>query len=163
MGKFTGKTALVTGSTSGIGLGIAKLFSENDWDVLAWNNRTCSGEMNRQRILYHHAASYDLQAELNFEFGYPPTVNDAEKTDFAIDVAEDVAGEAGVEAAFPPVMGAEDFSYMLEARPGAYLMLGQGEGAGVHHAKYNFNDEIAPIGASFFARLVERAQPVAGA
>ena len=63
---------------------------------------------------------------------------------------------------FPPVMGAEDFSYMLEVRPGAYLMLGQGEGAGVHHPLYNFNDEIAPIGASFFARLVERAQPVAG-
>ena len=59
-----------------------------------------------------------------------------------------------------PVMGAEDFSYMLEARPGAYLMLGQGEGANVHHPLYNFNDEIAPIGASFFARLVETAQPL---
>ncbi len=61
----------------------------------------------------------------------------------------------------PKVMGAEDFAYMLEARPGAYLMLGQGEGAGLHHPKFNFNDEIAPIGASFFAQLVERAQPVA--
>jgi hippurate hydrolase len=49
---------------------------------------------------------------------------------------------------------------MLEARPGAYLMLGQGDGAGVHHPEYDFNDEIAPIGASFFARLVERAQPL---
>ncbi|MDF3413899.1 amidohydrolase [Sulfitobacter sp. M57] len=116
-----------------------------------------------QAIVDGHAASYDLQAELDFEFGYPPTVNDAAKTDFAIDVAGEVAGEAGVEAAFSPVMGAEDFSYMLEARPGAYLMLGQGEGASVHHAKYNFNDDIAPIGASFFARLVERAQPVGGA
>ena len=65
----------------------------------------------------------------------------------------------GAMADFPPGMGAEDFSYMLEARPGAYLMLGQGEGAMVHHPKYNFNDDIAPVGASFFARLVERAQP----
>ncbi|MFT6677237.1 MAG: hippurate hydrolase [Sulfitobacter sp.] len=115
-----------------------------------------------QAIVDGHAASYDLKAELDFEFGYPPTVNDAQKAGFAVEVAQEVAGEAGVEPNFAPVMGAEDFSYMLEARPGAYLMLGQGEGAGVHHAKYNFNDEIAPIGASFFARLVERAQPVMG-
>jgi hippurate hydrolase len=58
-------------------------------------------------------------------------------------------------------MGSEDFSYMLEARPGAYLFLGTGPGAGLHHAAYDFNDEAAPIGASFFARLVERAQPLA--
>jgi hippurate hydrolase len=115
-----------------------------------------------QEIVDGHAASFNLSAELDFEFGYPPTVNDAEKVNFAVEVASEVAGEAGVEPNFPPVMGAEDFSYMLEARPGAYLMLGQGEGAGVHHPLYNFNDEIAPIGASFFARLVERAQPVAG-
>ncbi|OAN75405.1 amidohydrolase [Sulfitobacter sp. EhC04] len=114
-----------------------------------------------QAIVDGHAASFDLHAELDFEFGYPPTVNDPKSTGFAADVAEEVAGNAGVETDFAPVMGAEDFSYMLEARPGAYLLLGQGEGAGVHHPKYNFNDEIAPIGASFFARLVERAQPVA--
>ncbi|MEP4248889.1 M20 aminoacylase family protein [Tateyamaria sp.] len=106
------------------------------------------------------AAAYGCAAQLDFEFGYPPTVNDASKAAFAAKVAADVAGDAGVDADVEPVMGAEDFSYMLEARPGAYLMLGQGEGAGVHHPKYNFNDEIAPIGASFFARLVETAQPV---
>ncbi len=115
-----------------------------------------------QAIVDGHAASFDLRAELDFEFGYPPTVNDPASTGFAAEVAEEVAGNAGVETHFAPEMGAEDFSYMLEARPGAYLMLGQGEGAGVHHPKYNFNDDIAPIGASFFARLVERAQPVAG-
>ncbi|QFT59767.1 putative hydrolase YxeP [Sulfitobacter sp. THAF37] len=115
-----------------------------------------------QALVDGHAASFDLRAELDFEFGYPPTVNDPQSTDFAAEVAEEVAGSAGVERHFAPVMGAEDFSYMLEARPGAYLLLGQGEGAGVHHPKYDFNDEIAPIGASFFARLVERAQPVAG-
>ncbi len=116
-----------------------------------------------QAIVDGHAVSYDLTAELDFEYGYPPTINDAAKTGFAVEVADEVAGSAGVEAHFAPVMGAEDFSYMLEVRPGAYLLLGQGDGAGVHHPKYNFNDEIAPIGASFFARLVERAQPVSGA
>ncbi|MDF1726651.1 MAG: M20 family metallopeptidase [Sulfitobacter sp.] len=115
-----------------------------------------------QAMVDGHAASYDLKGALDFEYGYPPTVNHAQETDFALDVAAEVAGEAGVEADFPAVMGAEDFSFMLEARPGAYLMLGQGEGAGVHHPLYNFNDEIAPIGASFFARLVERAQPLGG-
>ena len=57
-------------------------------------------------------------------------------------------------------MGAEDFSYMLQQRPGAYLFVGQGDGPGVHNPGYDFNDEIAPVGASFFARLVEHAQPV---
>ena len=62
-----------------------------------------------------------------------------------------------------PIMAAEDFAYMLNARPGAYVFLGQGDGPTVHHPAYDFNDEIAPIGASFLARLVERAQPLAGA
>ena len=116
-----------------------------------------------EEIVAGQAASFGLEATLDFEFGYPPTVNDATKAGFAVQVAEEIAGEAAVNDGITPEMGAEDFSYMLEARPGAYLMLGQGEGAGVHHPKYNFNDEIAPIGASFLARLVERAQPVAGA
>ena len=114
-----------------------------------------------EEVVAGQAAAYGCEAKLEFEFGYPPTVNDADKAAFAARVAADVAGEDGVDTAITPVMGAEDFSYMLEARPGAYLMLGQGDGAGVHHPKYNFNDEIAPIGASFLARLVETAQPVA--
>ena len=60
----------------------------------------------------------------------------------------------------PPEMGAEDFSYMLEARPGAFLFLGQGVGPSVHHPKFDFNDAAAPYGASFFARLIERHHPV---
>jgi amidohydrolase len=113
-----------------------------------------------QEVVAGVAAGYGCEARLEFEFGYPPTVNDANKAAFAAQVAADVAGADGVDDAVTPVMGAEDFSYMLEARPGAYLMLGQGEGAGVHHPKYNFNDEVAPIGASFLARLVETAQPL---
>ena len=113
-----------------------------------------------EEVVAGTAVAYGCEARLEFEFGYPPTVNDTAKAVFAAQVAADVAGEAGVEPDVEPVMGAEDFSYMLEARPGAYLMLGQGDGAGVHHPQYNFNDEIAPIGASFLARLVETAQPV---
>ncbi|MEP2031117.1 MAG: M20 aminoacylase family protein [Paracoccaceae bacterium] len=116
-----------------------------------------------QEIVTGHAASFGVAAKFDFEYGYPSTVNDIAKSEFAASVASDIAGEANVDGDFEPVMGAEDFSYMLEARPGAYLMLGQGDGVGVHHPKYNFNDEVSPIGASFFARLVERAQPTSGA
>ncbi len=106
------------------------------------------------------AAAYGLEATLELEVGYPATVNHAEQTAFAADVAREIAGDTAVDAAQGMEMGAEDFSYMLEARPGAYLFLGAGEGAGLHNPAYDFNDEVAPIGASFFARLVETAQPL---
>ena len=112
-------------------------------------------------IVAGQAASYGVTARVEYDWGYPATVNDAEKTAFAAEAARDVAGADKVEAASCREMGAEDFSYMLEARPGAYLFLGTGPGAGLHHPKFDFNDEVAPIGASFFARLVERAQPLA--
>ena len=73
-----------------------------------------------------------------------------------------MAGADHVIAEYSREMGAEDFSYMLEKRPGAYLFLGQGEGPGLHHPEYNFNDEVAPVGASFFAQIVEQAQPLGG-
>ncbi|VAV87850.1 Amidohydrolase family protein [hydrothermal vent metagenome] len=111
-------------------------------------------------IVAGQAASFAVEAELRIDRGYPATVNEAECTEFAADVAREVAGEAHVEADRSREMGAEDFSYLLEKRPGAYLFLGQGEAAGLHHPGFNFNDEVAPVGASFFARLVERAQPV---
>lgn len=113
-----------------------------------------------EEIVAGQAASYGVQAELRCEEGYAPTVNDAEKAGFAADVAREVAGEAGIVADMDRQMGSEDFAAMLEARPGAYLFLGQGPGAGLHHPEFDFNDRVAPLGASFFARLVERAQPV---
>ncbi len=107
-----------------------------------------------------HAAAYDVQGELDYQVGYPATVNHAAQAEFACEVAREIAGEAAVEACGGREMGAEDFAYMLEARPGAYLFLGQGDTASVHHPAYDFNDEIAPIGASYFARLVEKAAPL---
>jgi hippurate hydrolase len=104
------------------------------------------------------AEAYGVTGALTYERGYPPTVNDPAETEFAEAIARDVVGESRVEPG-ERIMGAEDFSYMLEARPGAYLFLGQGESPFCHHPAYDFNDAIAPIGASFFARLVETAQP----
>ncbi len=104
--------------------------------------------------------AFGVTAKVHYDRGYPPTVNHPEQTAFAAKVAKEIVGSERVDLSFPAEMGAEDFSYMLEARPGAYLFLGQGDTPMCHHPAYDFNDDIAPIGASFFARLVERAQPV---
>lgn len=117
-------------------------------------------ERRFREIVAGHAAAYGVTVEVKYDLGYPPTVNDPDKTVFAAEVAAEVAGSAGVDANSGREMGAEDFSYMLQSRPGAYLFLGAGPGAGLHHAAFDFNDDIAPVGASFFARLVETAQPV---
>jgi len=112
-------------------------------------------------IVEGHALAYNVTARIDYDWGYPATVNDPGAAAFATEVAREVSGEDAVNGDANREMGSEDFSYMLEARPGAYLFLGTGPGAGLHHPAYDFNDEAAPIGASFFARLVERAQPVA--
>ena len=112
-------------------------------------------------IVEGHAAAYNVTARIDYDWGYPATINTAENAAFATEVAAEIAGEDAAHGNSNREMGSEDFSYMLEKRPGAYLFLGTGPGAGLHHAAYDFNDEAAPIGASFFARLVERAQPLA--
>ena len=106
------------------------------------------------------AISYGVEAYVDYQVGYPATINDPERTIFAADVAREVAGDAGVIDDSGPEMGAEDFAYLLEKRPGAYLFVGNGDTAGLHHPEYNFDDETAAAGASFFARLIERALPV---
>ncbi|WP_171129885.1 MULTISPECIES: M20 aminoacylase family protein [unclassified Ruegeria] len=111
-------------------------------------------------IVEGQAKAYGVEARLDYDVNYPATINDAEKADFAAEVAREISGKDRVTGNTGREMGAEDFSYMLQERPGAYLFLGQGDGAGLHHPKYNFNDEVAPVGASFFARIVERAQPL---
>ncbi len=111
-------------------------------------------------IVNGHAAAYGVKARVDYDWGYPATINHEDEAEFAADVARDVVGADLVDARANREMGSEDFSYMLEARPGAYLFMGIGPGAGLHHPAYDFNDEASPVGASFFARLVERAQPV---
>ncbi|MGI3184597.1 M20 aminoacylase family protein [Nioella aestuarii] len=117
-------------------------------------------EARMGEIVAGQGASFGVEARLDYRRSYPATVNDPAKTEFAVSVAEEIAGKDAVDGAQWREMGAEDFSYMLEERPGAYLFLGQGEAAGLHHPRFNFNDEAAPYGASFFARLVEKAQPL---
>ena len=113
-------------------------------------------------IVQGHAAAYGVSVDLNYERGYPPTVNHPQETEFAAEVAREISGAALVDANSSREMGAEDFAYFLEKRPGAYLFLGNGDTAGLHHPAYDFTDETAAYGASFFARVVERALPVAG-
>jgi amidohydrolase len=96
--------------------------------------------------------------DLKYERGYPVTVNHAVQTEFATQVAREVAGEANVHET-PPLMGAEDFSYMLEARPGAFIFCGNGDSAGLHHPAYNFNDEAILYGTSYWIKLVEHTLP----
>jgi hippurate hydrolase len=112
-------------------------------------------------IVEGHAAAYGVSVRVDYDWGYPATINHEAEADFAAAVARDVVGPEAVDARANREMGSEDFSYMLEARPGAYLFMGTGPGAGLHHPAYDFNDEAAPVGASFFAALVERAQPLA--
>lgn len=114
-----------------------------------------------EEIVAGQAASYGVTAELRIDVGYPATINHPDQTGFAAGIAREVATGGAVVDDRRKEMGAEDFSYMLAERPGAYLFLGQGEAAGLHHPKFDFNDAVAPVGASFFARLVERAQPAA--
>jgi hippurate hydrolase len=110
-------------------------------------------------IVAGQAASYGVTATLDYEIGYPATVNDPDKTAFAAAVAREISSDVVADAA--PEMGAEDFAYMLNQRPGAYLFVGNGDTAGLHHPGYDFDDALSPVGASFFARIVERALPVA--
>jgi amidohydrolase len=116
-------------------------------------------ERRMGEIVAGHATAFGVKARLDYIRGYPATINDAEATRFAASVAASVVGAEKVNDHSGREMGAEDFAYMLQERPGAYLFLGAGPGAGLHHPEYDFNDEIAPIGASLFARLVEVAQP----
>jgi amidohydrolase len=104
------------------------------------------------------AALFGATAQTTFEGDVPVTVNDAEKTRFAQGVAGEVVGEGNVKE-MRPIMGAEDFSHMLRRRPGAFIMLGNGIGPGLHNPGYNFNDAAIPLGVSYWVRLAETAMP----
>ncbi|MBK8771965.1 MAG: amidohydrolase [Rhizobiales bacterium] len=103
------------------------------------------------------AETFNCTAAIDYRFGYPVTSNHVRETDYAISVAREIVGETNVDTATMPLMGAEDFAYMLNARPGAYIFLGNGDSAGVHNPAYDFNDAVIPFGVSYLARLVEKA------
>ncbi len=116
-------------------------------------------EDRMRAIVSGTAAAHGASATLVYDRQVPVTINDPDRATFAAEVAASVVGAANVTDDIPPEMGAEDFAFMLQARPGAYIFLGQGEGANVHHPEYDFNDEISPVGASYFVQLVEQSQP----
>ncbi|MFD1987443.1 M20 aminoacylase family protein [Mesorhizobium newzealandense] len=103
------------------------------------------------------ATAFGAKIEVDYQANYPVTFNHAEETVFASDVAAGVAGDAHVHRGIQPVMGGEDFSYMLEARPGAFIFIGNGDTAGLHHPAYDFNDEVIPHGMSYWVKLAETA------
>jgi amidohydrolase len=103
------------------------------------------------------AAAYGASAQAHFKPNYPVTHNHPEESAFAADVAAEVAGESNVHRSIQPLMGGEDFSYMLEARPGAFIFIGNGDSANLHHPAYDFNDEAIPYGVSYWVRLAETA------
>ncbi|MFN4058660.1 MAG: M20 aminoacylase family protein [Roseinatronobacter sp.] len=104
-------------------------------------------------LVTHTAAAYGAKANVGYERGYPVMVNTPEETAFAAEIARKVSGDC---AAAPLVMGGEDFAYMLEERPGAYILVGNGDTANVHHPEYDFNDDAIPAGSSYWAELVEQ-------
>ena len=104
------------------------------------------------------AATFGGSVVVDYHRGYPVMVNSDEQTEFAAEVAKAVSGDC--EEA-PLVMGGEDFAFMLEERPGAYILVGNGDTAMVHHPEYNFNDEAIPAGCSWWAEIVERRMPAA--
>jgi len=116
-------------------------------------------EQRLHEIVEGTARLYGASAKLTYHRDYPVTRNHERQTAFAVSVASQVAGRDRVDAAAAPVMGGEDFSFMLEARPGAFIFVGNGDTAGLHHPAYDFNDEAIPTGIAYWARLVETAMP----
>jgi hippurate hydrolase len=109
------------------------------------------------------AAAFGCEATVTYDRIYPPTVNTQAAYEFAAETAREVFGEGNVDADYPPSMGAEDFSFMLQAVPGCYAMIGQKIGdtlCPLHNTLYDFNDDIIPSGAAYFSRLVERGLPL---
>lgn len=101
------------------------------------------------------AEGFGATAEITYKHNYPVTVNHPAQTTHAVSIAASIVGRERVDGATPPVMGAEDFSYMLEARPGSFIFIGNGDTPGLHNPGYDFNDAIIPIGCSYWVRLVE--------
>jgi hippurate hydrolase len=116
-------------------------------------------EKRVREVVEGTARAYGAKVNLTYRRDYPVTSNHPRQAAFAVTVASDIVGTDLVEDDIAPVMGAEDFSFMLEERPGAFIFVGNGDSAGLHNPAYDFNDEIIPIGTSYWVRLVETALP----
>jgi amidohydrolase len=135
--------------------GTVRTFQESVRDMI---------EAGISRIASNVAEAFGATADVQYRRNYPVTLNSVDQAAFAAEVASELVGEERVRREFDPSMGAEDFAFMLQQRPGAYVWIGQSGGPSscmVHNPRYDFNDEILPLGASYWARLVERALPKA--
>jgi hippurate hydrolase len=128
-------------------------------------------ETRMREIATHTAAAYNAEIDFTFRRNYPPLINHPKETAFAIEVMKQVVGAANVDANTERTMGAEDFAYFLQAKPGCYVFIGNGEGdhrasghglgpCQLHNASYDFNDNLLPIGGSFWVKLVEMSLPL---
>ena len=142
-----GSTDNVIPQTAKLG-GTARSFRPETQDLL---------ERRLRAIVEGTAALHGATAKLTYSRDYPVTRNHAPQAAFAASVASEIAGAERVNTNVDPVMGAEDFSFMLQARPGAFIFVGNGDTAGLHNPAYDFNDEAIPVGASYWVRLVETA------
>ena len=111
------------------------------------------------RLIKNTALTYGAKVNLNYARGYPVMINSELETSHMVNVAKKIAGDNNVDDNASQVMGAEDFSYMLEERPGAYIRVGNGSTASLHHPNYDFNDEAIPFGTSFWVELAETRLP----
>jgi len=117
-------------------------------------------ELLRKRVdevVQGTARLYGAKAKITYTNGYPVVINHERQTEFAASVAREIAGKDKVDTDVAPVMGAEDFAFMLNERPGAFIFVGNGDSAGLHHPAYDFNDETIPVGTSYWVRLAETA------
>ncbi len=116
-------------------------------------------EKRMAEVVEHTALAMGTTAVFDYQRNYPVTVNAAEQTRQAANIARSVVGEHQVDDDALPLMGGEDFSFMLNARPGAFIFLGNGDTANLHHPEYDFNDEAIPYGCSYWVQLVEQLMP----
>jgi amidohydrolase len=112
-------------------------------------------EQRLRQVVEGIVAAHGAEAEIRYARNYPVTFNHPTETDHAVKAARAIAGDAGVNAEVDPMMGGEDFSYMLNARPGAFIFVGNGDTAGLHNAAYDFNDEVIAHGISYWIKLAE--------
>lgn len=116
-------------------------------------------EKRMAEVVEHTALALGAKATLNYQRNYPVSINHEQQTAFAADIAGQVAGSNNIDADTQPLMGAEDFSFMLNERPGAFIFMGNGESAALHHPEYDFNDDAIPYGCSYWVQLVEGGLP----